>query len=48
MTNQVIPAEAVEAAARIPLTIPAVRVGCQKCSYNAKYGVIACKEHRGW
>jgi len=44
----VIPDEAVEAAPNSALIPQPVKVGCPDCSYNSKYGVIYCKEHRGW
>ena len=49
MTNPSnIPAEAVEAGRYYPPLVQVVRIGCQDCSYNNKYGMIRCKEHRGW
>jgi hypothetical protein len=42
-----IPDEAGEAA-QYPRLIQPVKIGCPDCSYNNKYGMIQCKEHRGW
>lgn len=42
-----VPDEAVEAAPS-QFMVPVTKVGCPNCHYNNKYGMIQCKEHRGW
>jgi hypothetical protein len=42
------PYDAAEVALVYPRALQPIKMGCPNCSYNNKYGMICCGEHRGW